>query len=391
MLSDNRPAPGAHQRNRTRAQWRHFDILLVAAVTAIAAFGVVMVWSATRVQLETAGLSPTSEAKKQAIFVVIGLVAMVVVAAVDYRRLRDWAPAIYGVSVFLLMAVFVAGARVKGSQAWFQIGPYQFEPSELAMIALIVALAAYTAHFKGKLSGKAFVTSLFMTLLPFGLVYKQPDLGTALIMGVILVAMMVIAGARLRHLGILTLIAVLGMTAVVELGVLKAYQQARLTSFVNTPSKVTPQLLASPAGANIYNLVQSKTAISHGGLLGQGIGKGSQTNLSEVPAQSTDFIFSAAGEQVGLVGCALLLGLFLIVVWRTWRAAALSRDLFGTMLCVGVLAMIVFQVFENVGMTMGIMPVAGIPLPWMSYGGSAIVIDFIAVGIVANVRMRRFV
>ena len=143
------------------------------------------------------------------------------------------------------------------------------------------------------------------------------------------------------------------------------------------------------AGANIYNLVESKNAISHGGLLGQGIGKGSATNLSQVPSQQTDFIFSAAGEQVGLVGCALLLGLFLLVLWRTWLAAAQSRDLFGTLVCVGVLGMLAFQIFENIGMAMGMMPVAGIPLPWMSYGGSAVIVEFVVVGLVLSVRMRR--
>jgi rod shape determining protein RodA len=230
---------------------------------------------------------------------------------------------------------------------------------------------------------------LALAIVPFVLVYKQPDLGSALVLLAVLIAVLLIAGARMRDIGILALIGVLAITMVVELGVLKSYQQARLTSFLNTPNKVSQQLLQTNAGANIYNLVESKNAISHGGLLGRGIGKGSATNLSQVPEQQTDFIFSAAGEQVGLVGCALLLALFLLVLWRTWLAASEARDLFGTLLCVGVLAMLAFQIFENVGMAMGIMPVAGIPLPWMSYGGSAVLIEFAAVGMVLSVRMRR--
>jgi rod shape determining protein RodA len=177
---------------------------------------------------------------------------------------------------------------------------------------------------------------------------------------------------------------------VVHFGVLRTYQQERLTSFVDTPDQVTPALLSSTAGANEYNLAESKITIGDGGITGQGIGKGTQTNLSYVPEQRTDFIFTAVGEQVGLIGSGLLLALFALLVWRTWRAAILSKDLLGTLMCVGVLAMLMFQVFENVGMTMGIMPVAGIPLPLMSYGGSSVIATFAGVGLVLNVRMRRF-
>ena len=156
------------------------------------------------------------------------------------------------------------------------------------------------------------------------------------------------------------------------------------------PTTPTRPCCSRPAGANEYNLAESKITIGDGGLFGKGIGNGTQTNLSYVPEQRTDFIFTAVGEQLGLVGSGLLLLLFAIVIWRTWRAATLARDLVGTLICVGVLAMLVFEVFENIGMTMGIMPVAGIPLPLMSYGGSAVIATFAGVGLVANVRMRRF-
>jgi rod shape determining protein RodA len=289
--------------------------------------------------------------------------------------------------------VFGVGRRVKGAQAWFQVGSYQFEPSEFAKIALIIALAAYASNFKGRLGARPLVVILAMAVVPFVLIFKQPDLGTALVLSAVLIGIVVIAGASLRQLVAVGLLAVVGIVGVVELGVLKKYQAERLTSFLSTPESVSAKTLSenTVTSANEYNVVQSKDAIAVGGLHGTGLFKGTQTNLSEVPEQHTDFIWSAVGEQLGFIGCVVLLALFLLVMWRTWAAATLSRDLFGTLVCVGVLAMLAFQTFENIGMTMGIMPVAGIPLPWMSYGGSAILVEFGAVGLVLNVRMRRFI
>jgi len=389
-LTDVRPAPGAHVSRRGPSAWRYMDYPLAVVVAATAAFGCLMVYTATRVALESNGESGSAYLKKQLLFTGIGVVAMLVVARIDYRHWRDWAVVIYGFSLFLLVAVFGVGHKALGSQEWFQVGPFEFEPSEFAKVALIIAIAAYASGFKGHLTRRGFLTIVLMTLVPFALVYKQPDLGTALVMLAVLVVMLLVAGARGRHLAALILVGVVGIVAVVELGVLHKYQEQRLTSFIHTPAVAKPSMLQTVAGANIYNVVESKNAISHGGMLGQGIGHGSATNLSQVPEQQTDFIFSAAGEQVGFVGCALLLLLFLVVVWRSWQAATLSRDLFGTILCAGVVAMLVFQIFENVGMTMGIMPVAGIPLPWMSYGGSAVVMEFIAIGLVLSVRAHRF-
>jgi rod shape determining protein RodA len=321
---------------------------------------------------------------------VVGVVVMAVVAAVDYRHFRDWAPVIYGLSVLMLVAVYAVGHKSKGAQAWFQFGSYQLEPSEFAKIGLIIALASYCAARKGHLRARSLAVVLVLSAIPFALIYKQPDLGTALVLAAVLVAVLLIGGASGRHLLLLAGIAVVLGVGVVHFGVLKSYQQARLTSFVNSPDQPSAALLRSPAGANEYNLAESKVAIGDGGLTGKGIGNGTQTNLGYVPEQRTDFIFTAVGEQLGLVGSGLLLLLFAIVIWRTWRAAILARDLVGTLICVGVLAMLVFQVFENIGMTMGIMPVAGIPLPLMSYGGSAVIATFAGIGLVLNVRMRRF-
>jgi rod shape determining protein RodA len=370
--------------------WRHLDVALVGAVGLIGAFGCLMIYTATRDQLQAAGLGPTYYLKKQALFMVVGIGVMFAVAAFDYRKLRDWSPIIYGFSIVLLLAVFVVGHKSKGAQAWFQFGSYQLEPSEFVKIALIISLASFCAAAKGRLVGRALVALLGLSAIPFLLIYKQPDLGTALVLAAVLVAVLLIGGASARHLVALGLIASVLAFGVVHFGVLKSYQQARLTSFVNSPNQPDAALLRSPAGANLYNLAEAKTAIGNGGLTGRGLGKGTMTNLSYVPEQRTDFIFTAVGEQLGLAGSAVLLILFALVIWRTWQAAILSRDKFGQLVCVGVLAMLMFQVFENIGMTMGIMPVAGIPLPLMSYGGSAVIATFAALGLVLSVRMRRF-
>jgi rod shape determining protein RodA len=384
------PAPGVVAERKRSPLWQHVDPLLIGATLLIGAFGCLMVYTATRDELEAAGLSPTYYLKKQAIFMALGVLVMLTIMAIDYRRYRDWAAAIYGLTILMLLAVYAVGHKSRGSQAWFQVGNYQLEPSEFAKIGLIVALATYCAAAKGRLRARSLLVVLVLSAIPFALIYKQPDLGTALVLAAVLVAVLLIGGASARHLGVLAVIAVVLGIGVVHFGVLKSYQQARLTSFVNSPNNPSAALLQSRAGANQYNLAESKITIGDGGLFGKGIGNGTQTNLSYVPEQYTDFIFTAVGEQVGLVGSGLLLVLFAIVMWRTWRAATLARDLVGTLICVGVLAMLVFQVFENIGMTMGIMPVAGIPLPLMSYGGSAVIATFAAVGLVANVRMRRF-
>ncbi|MCU4185499.1 rod shape-determining protein RodA [Acidiferrimicrobium sp. IK] len=389
-MINSSPAPGNPRRRSGPSVWIHFDPILAIATVLVGAFGTLMVYTATRDQLQAQGLSPQYYMKKQAIFMAIGIVVMLVVAAIDYRRYRDLAPVFYGGALFLLLAVYAVGHKSKGAQAWFQFGSYQLEPSELAKVALIIALAAYAANFKGRLPLRAFIVILVMAAIPFALIYKQPDLGTALVLGAVLIAVLVVGGGKGRHLLALLLIVVVAMFGVVHFGVLKQYQKDRLTSFVNSPDQPNTQLLATAAGANLYNIAESKLTISDGGVFGKGIGKGTQTNLSYVPEQRTDFIFTAVGEQVGLVGSGALLLLFVIMVWRTWRAATLARDLVGTLFCVGVLAMLVFQIFENVGMTMGIMPIAGIPLPLMSYGGSAIIATFAGIGLVLNVRMRRF-
>jgi rod shape determining protein RodA len=368
-------------RRTPAAAWRHVDLGLAVATIGVALFGLLMIYSATRDKLIAQGLDPGYYLKRQSAFVVVGIVAMAVVASVDYRRLRDFAPVLYVGSVFALLAILSPlGKRSKGAQAWFQVGAYQLEPSEFAKIALIVALAGILASYRGRLGSRELLIVLGLSAVPFALIYKQPDLGTALVLSAILFGVLLVAGVQTRHLAVLAVIGLVGVTLVIHFGALKKYQRDRLTAFLDSSSNVQAT----------YNLNQSKIAISSGGVGGKGLFKGTQTNLSYVPEQQTDFIFTAVGEQLGLVGSALLLSLFVLMVWRTWRAATTARDATGTLICVGVLAMLVFQIFENVGMTMGIMPIAGIPLPFMSYGGSAIVASFCAIGLVLNVQMRRY-
>jgi rod shape determining protein RodA len=364
------------------APWRHLDLTLVLATLGLAAMGLLMVYSSTRPKQISAGLDPTYFLKRQAVFLLIGLVAMAVVALVDYRRIRDFMPILYGGALLTLVFVLSPlGASRRGAQAWFQIGSYQFEPSEVAKLVFVVALAAVCANYRGELDTSGLLTALAIAFVPMALIYVQPDLGTDMVFAAVLMAVLLVAGAKPRHIAVLSLVALTAVVAVVQLGMLKSYQRDRLTAFLD------PQ---SDGQRSSYNLRQSQIAIAAGGIAGRGLFDGTQTNLSFVPEQHTDFIFTAVGEELGFVGGVSLLGFFGVMLWRCWRAAVLARDQFGRLLCVGVLAMLVFQIFENMGMTMGITPITGIPLPFMSYGGSAIVASFIGVGLVLNVHMHRF-
>jgi rod shape determining protein RodA len=364
------------------APWRHVDMLLVGGITAITAMSLLMIYSATRNQQAVTALGGSYYLKRQALYVAIGVVVMVAVALVDYRSFHDLAPAVYVVTVAVLLLVLSPlGTTERGAQAWFSFGNFQFEPSEVAKGALIVCLSAYIATHRSDLDAGRVATIVGLVGVPLALIFLQPDFGTAMVFVGIVLAMLLVGGARPRHLAVLALIGAVGIGAVFQLGVLKQYQVERIAGFLDPEGD---------SQRSTYNLRQSQIAIAAGGVSGRGVFQGSQTNLSFVPEQHTDFIFTAVAEELGFLGAATLLALFALVVWRTWRTAVLARDRFGSLLCVGVLAMLVVQIFENVGMTMGITPIAGIPLPFMSYGGSSTVAGFIAMGIVLNVHMRRF-
>jgi rod shape determining protein RodA len=371
----------ARSRRNPAAAWRHIDIALLSSVAALAALGVLMVFSATRSKgaFETVD---TTFLRKQGLFVVVGSAVMAVTALIDYRRFRDFAWVIYGGAV-LLLAVVVSplGSSSKGAQAWFQVGSFQLQPSEIAKLALIIGLAAFTSQFQGDLDLRRLFAALLLAGMPLGLIMLQPDLGTGLVFVAITMGLLLVAGARGRHIAALTIVGVVGVVFVLNSGMLETYQKDRLTTFLNQDSETR--------GA-AYNLAQSKIAIASGALAGKGLFHGTQTKLDYVPEQHTDFIFTVVGEELGFLGSATVLTLFAVITWRTWRTAQLARDPFGSYVCVGVLAMFVFQIFENVGMTMGIMPITGIPLPFLSYGGSSTLAEFAAMGLVLNVHMRRF-
>jgi rod shape determining protein RodA len=281
----------------------------------------------------------------------------------------------------LLLATIAIGRSSQGATSWIQVGSIQVEPSEIVKVSLILSLAALLASRKGDVSGRVLVVVLALSVLPFALIYKQDALGSAMVLAVVMIGMLLMGGTKGRHMIVLALLAAVAIGGILQLGVLKQYQKDRLLTFLVAPSGVGTSSSSANPYANIeYQLGESKAAIADGGLGGKGLFKGTETNLSYVPNQSTDFIFTAVAEQFGFVGSALLLALFVLMIWRSWRAAVLSRDLAG---------MLTFQVFENIGMTMGIMPVAGITLPFMSAGGSSMVIDWIAIGLVVNVSMRR--
>src|ERR687892_205072 len=296
---------------------RHLDPALIAVALGLALFGLFMVFSATQQSLRTLGEDPGFYLKKQIAFLMLGVVAMLAAYLSEVREVRL-------------------------EHVWRAAG---------------IAAA------------------------PIALIFLQPDVGTMMVFAAVLIASLVVAGARLRHIVILLGVAVFGAIIAFHLGIVKEYQIARLRSFLDPA--------ADPLVAG-YNLQQAEIAIGSGGLFGRGYLNGTQTNLDFVPEQHTDFVFTVVGEELGFVGAILLLALFAVLLWRGFRIALLSRDTFGTLLATGIVTMLAFQVVVNVGMTMGIMPVTGIPLPLVSYGGTSMLTNWAAVGLLLNVHMRRF-
>ncbi len=365
---------------RSRQVSARVDVVLLVTTCALALTGVVMIYSATKGKLTLAGEDPRYFLKRQAVFLMLGLVVMVAAALFDYRRLEQVSTVLYvGIVVALLAVLSPVGSHALGSQRWFSLGPLQLQPSEFATLVLIIAIATYCARRPEGLDFRDMVRLVLMSAVPILLVIVQPDLGTAIVMSVILMVMLTIAGIPGRYLILLIAGAVVVVVFALDVGLLKHYQIVRLTSFI------------SPQGASqnvTYNVTQAKDAIAVGGIFGQGLFHGALTNLAYVPEQQTDFIFSAVGEQLGLVGAGVLLLLYGVVAWRVLRVAQMAKDTLGRLLCAGVFALLVFSVFENVGMNMGIMPVAGIPLPFLSYGGSAMIGFMAAIGLTTSVHMR---
>lgn len=368
-----------HSRRDPTAPLRHVDPVLLACALALAVVGVVAVWSATR------GPGPdfrNGYLYRQGAFVAIGVVVLGVFALVDYRKLHDWAWVFYGATtVMLVLVVSPLGTRSKGAQAWFALGPFQLQPAEFAKLSLIGVLAYLLSEYRGDIDLRRLVTLLAVAGFPMALIMLQPDLGQVLTLTAVTLAVLLVGGLPGRYIVVLTVVGLLGVVGALNSPVLKEYQRDRLTAFVN------PEDSSNPA---LYNIEQSQQAIASGEVTGHGLFAGPQTRLGFVPEQQTDFIFTAVAEQFGFVGSAVVLLLYAVLCYRIWRTAQLARDTFGTLVCIGVLAMFAFSIFQNVGMAMGIMPVTGIPLLLLSSGGSSTIVAFAALGLVVNVHMRRF-
>ena len=360
--------------------WLHIDIALVISSLALAITGAFMVYSATRGN--NPELYDRSYLNRQLLFVGVGTVAMIGSAYIPYRRLRDWVPMVFWAGMILLFLVLTPlGVERNGTRAWFEFGSFQLQPSELCKIAYIFMMANYLERFNGRLDIRQLGNALLLGVIPIGLILLETDVGTALVFIAITMGMLLIAGAQAKHIFILTIVGIFLAALVWSSGLLQDYQQDRLTSFIDPESSQTEAA---------YQQTQAQIAIGSGGLTGQGFGQGQQTRGEFVPEQHTDFIFSVIGEELGFVGSLIVLGLFGILLWRCMRAARKSPDLLGTLISCGVMTLFAFQMFQSVGMTLGIMPITGIPIPFVSYGGSSSISSFVGVGLVLNIHMRRY-
>lgn len=355
------------------------DFGLILIVLGLTAFGLVTLYS---IGLGSAAGAPF--ALKQAVWVAAGLAIMTISALLDYSRMRHFAPFIYGANVFLLVVIFAAGKIALGAQRWIEVGGFRFQPSEFSKIFIILTLGAMLAERRGELDGWRDILLVGAHVAPvILLILVQPDLGTALVLVAITVGMLIAAGIRPKHLAVLAAAAYAAGFVVFKFQLLHAYQMKRLTVFLN------PNI--DPLGSG-YNLRQSIIAIGSGGIFGKGLFSGTQSRLDFLPpaVRHTDFIFAVIGEELGFIGSAVLLTLILLLLARTFRTASLSRNHFGLLLACGIGSMWIFQVLVNIGMTIGIMPVTGIPLPFISYGGSSMMMNMAAVGLLLNIYRRRW-
>ncbi len=365
--------------------WEQFDPFITVAAIAVAVFGVVLVYSATRGDLDPFQPTNTDFLNRQALFVCAGVVLASVAAWMPAELIGKLWPGTYAGVLIALVIVAIIGVEVSGTRGWFELGSFRFQPSEPAKLVTIIGMAWLLSPARNaEVTRTRLAAAIGICLTPIALVLLQPDLGTMLVYVVIAFAMVVTSGVRTRMIVLLALVAATAIVGVFRSEILEGYQQARLTVFLFAPEQVDEQ-----AAAYAYNAEQAQIAIGNGGITGQGLFNGTQTRSQLVPAQQTDFIFTVAGEELGLRGAGLLLGLYVVMLFRIWRTAATAGDSFDRLMCVGILAMFLFQMFQAVGMTMGMMPVTGIPLPLVSYGGSSMLTSLAALGIVAGVYRRR--
>jgi rod shape determining protein RodA len=357
---------------------RHIDIGVPLFSLVLAAVGAVMVYSATRGPATDLRPADDTFLKRHLLFVAVGIVVMALTALVGHRWARRLMAPTYLATMGLLFAVLTIGIEVKGSRARFAVGGFQMQPSEFGKVAVIVALAVILGSADRVGVWRLLIAGAAVAV-PIVLIMAQPDLGTILVYGAIFAGMVFVAGTRGRHLAVLCLLLLTGTVAVLQSERLEKYQLERLLVFVDEEADTAAR----------YNLEQAEVAIGNGGITGKGLFQGTQNISDHVPEQQTDFIFTVIAEETGFVGSVVVLGLFGLLLARIWRIGRLADDRFGLLVAAGVFSMLLFQVFQSVGMSAGIMPITGIPLPLISYGGSSVVATFLALGLVQSVHMRR--
>jgi rod shape determining protein RodA len=363
---------------------RRLDWVMLAAVGALVGFGL---WAVDGITRQDVPGDPDYYVVRQAVFAVMGAIGLVAVLLVDPSVYRRYRKALYALMLGLLLVVMVVGDEIRGSTRWIDVGFFQFQPSEFGKLLLALVVAGLLAE-RGKRAGEARTTlvALGAAAVPMLLVFLQPDIGTALVYGAIVLAALFFAGTRWRDLAVIGAIAAVVAVFVLWAGpalgiqVLEDYQRDRLTAFTD-PSK-------NPQGA-AYNINQSITAVGAGGLDGRGVAGATQTRLDYLPEHETDFVFAALAEQRGFVGASILLCLYLLLMWRGIRVIATARDAFCATLAGAIVFGLLFQTFVNIGMTIGIAPITGIPLPFVSVGGSSMVTNLLAVGVLQAIALRR--
>ena len=372
-------------RRPGRIQISNFDNLLNFAVGGLLIIGTLLVYAGTREWFRSYDLDPEYYLKRHVLNILIGALLAYGTTLIDYRLLRAYTPIIWLASVIGLVIVLIPGlgSEINGARAWISLpGGFQFQPAELAKIAIIVGIAMIMADRENAHDDPNdldVLKALAISAVPVLLIIAQPDLGTVLIISAAILAMIGASGAPSRWVIGLLILAVIGVFTAIQTGAVSQYQIARLQSFVD-PS-ADPQ-------ATGYQLRQSRITIGSGGILGKGLFNGPQTNGRFVPEQQTDFIFTVAGEELGFIGCSVILALYLLLFIRAFAICRRSSDLFGRLVCIGVIAWFIFQTFENIGMTMGLMPMTGVPLPFLSYGGSSMFANLIGIGLLQNVHSR---
>ncbi len=361
--------------------FRHYDYLLLAACAALIGFGAVLIYSASLPKYEEPGIHGLGHpVARQLLFAFVGALAMAVVSQIDYRLYQRFIIPLYAAGLLFLAAVPVIGVDTLGSRRWISVAGIEVQPSEAMKLVVVLALAAYFAARREQLaqSPRVLLTSLAIVLPPAMLVLLQPDLGSAIVFLAIWLGMATVAGANARHIGIFLAAALLALPFFFLIGVTE-YQKERIALFFDPGS--------DPLGGG-FNIIQAEIGIGSGRLYGKGLTDGLQTQNDLVSTQTTDYIFSVAGEELGFIGAVALFALFILFLFRALRAAGVARDNFGELIVLGIVVMVLAQVFINVGVNLRMLPVTGLPLPFISQGGSSLVSLLIGVGVIQSIRVR---